>query len=467
MSPVAGARLLVVDDDPGIVAMLSGIFTRAGYQVSSTTDPRAAATLYSAHDSDAVLLDVSMPEHDGFAVLDEIRTIDPDACVLMLTGHGDIESAVRAMRAGAENFLTKPFDREHLLITVERALEQTELRRRHRLRSAQVRADEQTAELVLSRPVVRLLQILARKRSPLLLHGERGTGRRLAATLLHRLSDRADQPLLQLSVKDRHEADVRRLLFGGDGTPGLVRLAQRGTLVLRDVEALTPALQDGLVRVFGERDGSEADRPDGGWSAPARLIAISAMSPAQAAASGALTRAFIHLFGALPVQLPPLRDRDRDTIEALAAHTVRAGFIASGTGPEGLAPDALDVLVAQRWPGNLTELEEIVSAALVHGAHADTLTAAHVHAALGDAALPNDAALAAPFDALRGRAATSPAGGVATVTPTSLRTLVEVEREHVAAVMHAVRGNVSEAARVLGITRTTLYKKLRGLDQPD
>lgn len=442
------ARLLVVDDDPGIVAALVSIFTLAGHQVSSTTDPRAAAALYAAHEPDAVVLDVTMPEHDGFAVLDELRALDPDACVLMLTGNGDIESAVKAMRAGAENFLTKPFEKEHLLLTLDRALAQAELRRAHRLRDAQARADEQTAELVLGRPVVRLLEILARKRAPILIHGERGTGRRLAATLLHRLSERADQPLLQLRVRDLSESALRTTLVGGDGQPGLVRLAQRGTFLLLGVESLTPATQDLLVRLFGDRDGADGQRGDGFAPAAARLVAVSNVDPARNGGEHPLTRAFVHLFGALPVQLPPLRERGRDTVVALAEHTVRAGFLATGLGPARLTEGAIDTLLGHTWPGNLSELEDVIATAVLLAAHEDAVDSGHVQQALSESASP----------------ATVVTPTVSVPAPTTLRTLVEVERDHVAAVMQAVRGNVSEAARVLGITRTTLYKKLRDLD---
>lgn len=442
------ARLLVVDDDPGIVAALVGIFTLAGHQVSSTTDPRAAAALYAAHEPDAVVLDVTMPEHDGFAVLDELRALDPDACVLMLTGNGDIESAVQAMRSGAENFLTKPFVKEHLLLTLERALAQAELRRAHRLRDAQARADEQTAELVLGRPVVRLLEILARKRSPILIHGERGTGRRLAATLLHRLSDRADQPLLQLRVRDVNDTALRATLVGSDGQPGLVRLAQRGTFVLLGVESLAPAIQELLVRLFGDRDGVDASRNDGLPSAAARLIAVTNVDPARNGGEHPLARAFVHLFGALPVQLPPLRDRGRDTIVALAEHTVRAGFVSTGLGPARLTGGAIDALLAHSWPGNLSELEDVIATAVLLAAHEDAVDSTHVQQALTESASPATVITPVP----------------SAPTPPTLRTLSDVERDHVAAVMQAVRGNVSEAARVLGITRTTLYKKLRDLD---
>jgi len=439
-------RLLIVDDDPAIVAGIVASFRAAPYQVITTTHAEEAATLYQAHDPHVVILDVSMRPLDGFAVLAQLRRLDPDACVIMLTGHDEVTVAVRAMREGAEDYLTKPYDRETLRLTVDKALAHVQLVRQHRLTAAQSELDAPSVEAVLTPPVARLLQILARKRSPLLVLGEAGTAKQLAASMLHRLADGPWEPLLRLNAAQMAPADAVTRLFGEpghdgpDSDRGLVHLARRGTMFVHLVESLPLSAQARLARHFRmpQEGGRGAEVPS-----RARLVVSSRLTLEEATQQ--LDRELMHLFAPMPLVVPSLRARGRDGIAAVARVLLRQQFARTGVGPERLADDAADMLAALPWRGNLPELEDTLSMAALQSGGGDTLTADALRQVWRE-----------PAPRLAAAELRSEPGAV-------LRTLAEVEREHVAAVMRACDGNVSEAARILGITRTTLYKRLREL----
>ncbi|MBA3918867.1 MAG: hypothetical protein C0516_09820 [Gemmatimonas sp.] len=443
---VTDARLLIVDDDPAIVAGIVASFRNTAYQVITTTHAEEAAALYQAHDPHVVILDVSMRPLDGFAVLAQLRRLDPDACVIMLTGHDEVTVAVRAMREGAEDYLTKPYDRETLRLTVDKALAHAQLLRQHRLTAAQSELDAPSVEAVLTPPVARLLQILARKRSPLLVLGEAGTAKQLAASMLHRLADGPWEPLLRLNAAQKSPAEAVARLFGesgGDGLDsdrGLVHLARRGTMFIHLVESLPLSAQARLARHFGSspEGGRNADMPS-----RARLVVSSRLSLEEATQQ--LDRDLMHLFAPMPLVVPPLRARGRDGLAAVARVVLRQQFARTGAGPERLSEEAADLLAALPWRGNLPELEDCLTMAALHSGESDVLTANALRQVWSEPA----------------QRVSAPSGPGE--TGVVLRTLAEVERQHVAAVMRACDGNVSEASRILGITRTTLYKRLREL----
>ena len=442
------ARLLIVDDDPAIVAGIVASFRTSAYQVITTTHAEEAAALYQAHDPHVVILDVSMRPLDGFAVLAQLRRLDPDACVIMLTGHDEVTVAVRAMREGAEDYLTKPYDRETLRLTVDKALAHVQLVRQHRLTAAQSELDAPSVEALLTPPVARLLQILARKRSPLLILGEAGTAKQLAASMLHRLADGPWEPLLRLNAAQMAPADAVSRLFGepggegADSERGLVHLARRGTMFIHLVESLPLAAQARLARHFGS---SHESGRGGELPSRARLVVSSRLTLEEATQQ--LDRDLMHLFAPMPLVVPSLRTRGRDGVAAVARVLLRQQFARTGAGPERLSDEAADLLAALPWRGNLPELEDFLSMAALHNGAGDTLTAEALRAVWREQPPPTTPAT---------RPSQPGTGGV-------MRTLAEVEREHVSAVMRACDGNVSEAARILGITRTTLYKRLREL----
>ncbi|MBL0940183.1 MAG: sigma-54-dependent Fis family transcriptional regulator [Gemmatimonadaceae bacterium] len=446
----AEARLLIVDDDPAIVAGLVAAFTGPSndtrYEITSTTNAADAVALYQAHDPHVVILDVGMEPLDGFGVLAALRRADPDACVIMLTGHDDVRAAVRAMREGAENYLTKPYEAESLRLTVAKALAHVQLSRQHRLSAAQLPVDPGTVEAMLTAPVVRLLEIMARKRSPLLVVGEAGTAKQLAATLSHRLSHGTSEPLLQVQASRTPADGLEALLFGetehaAAKDRGLVHLARRGTLFVHLAEALPISVQARLARVYGSSDARDNNTAQ---DAPARSRLVVSSRATLGEFKQRMQREFVHLFAPLPLHIPALRARGRDGIVALAHVLLRDQFARTGTGPSQLSEGAQDLLGAHTWPGNIPELEDCLSMAALQADTRDTLSADDIRAVLQDP-------------------------GLLVVTPEVrqetpvLRTLAQVEQEHVAAVIRACQGNVSEAARVLGITRTTLYKRMRDI----
>ena len=448
------ARVLLVDDESSVRAALKELVQGRGWEPIVASSGAEALELVDR--VDAVVTDFSMPEMDGLDLLRAIRERDESLPVILLTAHGSERLAVRAIRAGAYEYVPKPFDVDEMTLALARALEARQLRQRDR---------QLTAEHVIGRRVVcesavmrRLLDATARvatKEITVLVRGQTGTGKELIASLLHAQSRRAEGPLVRFNCSaipaELAEAELfghTRGAFTGatQARPGFFAEANHGTLVLDEVgelplgiqAKLLRALQDGEIQPVGSGRVEKVD---------VRIVACTNRDLAAEARQGHFRQDLYYRLAVVELVVPPLQER-REDIPALA-HEFALRY-AERFGAEGarLAPALVQRLAAADWPGNVRQLENAVARMVALSGGGEIGPEALLGAAAPDAAPPAGGDLAA--------ATTS-----ATDAQTLRQQLDALERNVIAKTMTAVGGNQSEAARRLGISRNTLTERLR------
>lgn len=442
------STILLVDDDAEIVGMLSRFFEQRGWAVFRAMDVQVAVDLYERERPDLVLLDLHLPGSiGGLRLLEVLRTRDPDASIIMLTGHAELPNAVEAMRLGAENFLPKPVELDHLAAAAERALENVRLRRRNRFLSERSGHAADLTSLGGSsamRDIARQIEVLAGSETSVLLLGETGTGKGYVANLLHRLSPRAHAPFIEINCAGLSATFLDSELFGHEKGAftdareqkrGLFEIAHTGTIFLDEIGDLSPELQPKLLKVleghrFRRLGGTREIEVD------VRVIAATNRDLETEVRTGRFREDLFYRLAVLPMRLPALRDRGREDIADLAMRILLDLHARLGRGPTALSPDAMQRLVCYAWPGNIRELRNVLERVALLAGDARELLASH---------LPPEIARAEPGDS--------------TLIDAEL-TLDEVERRHIGRVLAYQGGNRSRAARSLGISRATLYEKL-------
>jgi DNA-binding NtrC family response regulator len=454
MRDAAGATLLVVDDEPEMRSLLEDIFTAEGMRVVSAADGADAAEYYRRERPAVVLLDLAMPRVGGMEALPEIREIDPLASVIILTAFVEIPKAVQAMRLGAYDYLTKPFVKDELVLTVQRALE-------HRRLVARVEELESLSGPVASlRPLMGPSQAVTRvialsleaaaATGHVAIEGEPGTGKELIARVIHQQSERRDRPFVTLDCGAVPEASIEAELFGYEkgavpgadrSREGQLQRADGGTLFLDEVAALPAAIQTRLLRALRER----RVQPLGGSRSVAvdvRVIAASRAPLDHEVRAGRLRQDLGSALGEARVPVPPLRER-REDIMALANRFAEEMAMERGRPLRGISEAAWQLLLAHAWPGNAREVRDVIRRAVVRSE--DFVEPDHLWP--------------------RGRKAEAPAprhtsGGL------SLRELAdlgaaEAEQQAIREALRASRGNKSAAARLLKTDYKTLHGKMR------
>ena len=439
--------ILVVDDEPGLRESFRLVLDQ-DYEVIDVPDGASALDVVRSAQVDLVLLDIRLPGMDGIEVLERIKAIDEGMEVVLVTAVRTVRTAVAAMKLGAFDYLTKPFEEDELLSLVQRALERRSLAREVvYLRSELER--RQDAELVGQHPEMqrlhRLVAQVARTTTTVLITGESGTGKELVARAIHRQGPRSDRPFVAVNPAATAETLLESDLFGHERGAftgayqrklGKFELAQGGTLFLDEIATLRSELQVKLLRVLQER---EIERVGGGQAIQldVRIIAATNADLPAAVAAGTFREDLYYRLNVVHLTVPPLRER-ADDIEPLVAHFIRRYNHEFGKRIQGLTPEAAEALRAYRWPGNVRELQNVVerSVVLVEGPTID----------VGD--LPLELSLSASVTAARPDALP--------LNEASDR----FERQIVLRTLGHVDGNVSEAARVLGIHRNSLKAKL-------
>ncbi|HET6797860.1 MAG TPA: sigma-54 dependent transcriptional regulator [Gemmatimonadales bacterium] len=447
------ARLLLVDDDEAACRLLSEVLEREEYRVvSALSADEAIAKLDDEGPFDAVLTDLRMPRKSGLDLLKVVRGRDPEALVLVLTAFGDAAAAGEAIRAGAYDFISKPYDIETLRETLDRALVRRRLARR---RSASVDLAGHTEEpeglaLVGHSPaIIEVMKTLARvapSQASVLVLGETGTGKELVARTIHRYSERSTRRFVAVNCSALAEGLLESELFGhvrgaftgaAVSRPGLFREADKGTLFLDEIGDISPALQARLLRALQEHEivpvGSETT-----VKIDVRVIAATHRDLTELVRQGRFREDLYYRLDVVTLRLPPLRERRQD-IPLLVDHFLRTLSSRHGRGPVALDPEALRRLLAYDWPGNIRELQNVLERALLL-AEQGVVGPEHLATTVRPtaAALPDTPA---PVTALRG--------------------LEEVEREHVIRVLAATGGNREESSRILGISRRTLTRMIQ------
>jgi two-component system response regulator HydG len=443
-------RVFVVDDDPDVCGFLEARLTGCGFGVRWMGSPEVALEHLATADVDAVVTDVKMAELNGLDLCERLVRRRPDIPVIVMTAFGTIETAIAAIRRGAYDFITKPIAVDTLVVALDRAMEHRALRAEvERLQRAVEEAGRLEGLVGESVPMRRLHQLLDRAApsdTTVLVTGESGTGKDLVAHELHRRSPRAAGPFVAINCGAIPAALLESELFGHTrgaftdaqrARPGLVREASGGTLFLDEMVELPRPLQAKLLRVLQER----SVRPVGGEeevSVDVRVVAATNQDPEIAVRDGCLRKDLYFRLNVIRIELPPLRARGTDVL-VLAQHFVNQYGARARKRVSGVSAAAAKRLLAYAWPGNVRELQNCIERGVA-------LTETD---RIGVQDLP---------DAVR---EPSPAQvALASANGARLETLSEVERRHILRVMESVAGHRRTAARILGLDRKTLYRKL-------
>jgi two-component system response regulator AtoC len=449
------STILLVDDEPGVLFTLSEVLIERGHRVITSRSGTDALT--KLDDVETVLTDLSMPGMDGLELMTQIGARDPSLPVILLTAHGSERVAVAAMKQGAYDYLSKPFDIDEVAVVIERAVEARHLRVDNR----RLAAEQTLGRRIIgaSRPMRRLLEATGRVASKdvtVLVRGETGTGKEFVAELLHAQSARAEKPLIRFNCAalpaDLADAELfghARGAFTGASASrqGFFAQADGGTLILDEVGELPPAVQAKLLRALqeGEIQPVGSGRID---KVNVRVVASTNRDLAADVKAGTFREDLYYRLAVVELVVPPLRDR-KDDIPALAEEFARRYGERFGLDEILLEPALVDALAKTDWPGNVRQLENTIArlAALSAGG---AITLADFRAAdtTGSAPpmVPSDTDEPPP-DARNGP---------------SLKEQVEAfERGLVARALDATSGNQSEAARRLGVSRVTLIDKMK------
>ena len=442
-------RVLIVDDEPRMGAALATALRRSGYACEAVTSGADALELFEAEGADVVITDRRMPGIDGDELMRRLKERAPELPVILITAYGDVRSAVAAMRDGAFDYVTKPFDHDELRGLVARALELRSLRRENRLLRHEV-GERFAAEVVAESPamqaVLELVERAGGSDAAVLIQGESGTGKEVIAKRLHYVSPRLGRPFVAVNCKAFAPGVLESELFGhekgaftgaGAQRQGCFERADGGTLFLDEIGEVEPDFQAKLLRVLQE---GEVQRVGGGdpRSVDVRIIAASNRDLRSAIAEGRFREDLFYRLNVIPVQLPPLRQR-RDDVLPLARHFLARCAEQGGRRLE-LAPEAEERLLRHPWPGNVRELENAIERATILGR--------------GDAVGSEDLLLE---ESAPRRADTALSEG------TLQECLDACTAERVRAALAATGGRRADAARQLGIDRTTLFRLMRRL----
>jgi two-component system response regulator PilR (NtrC family) len=435
---------LVVDDAPTLQLALGGFLEAQGYRVATAGSGREAITRIEAQRFDLIVTDIVMEDASGFDVLERSRSFNPDAAVILMTGHATVETAVAALRRGASDYLLKPFLLEELGARVRRLLrDRAEVREARGLRRV-LHPQAGEALLVGESPAIRAVREQIARCAPVatnvLITGESGTGKELVARAIHAVSPRRDGPLVPVNCGAIPEALLESQLFGHvrgaftsavQANAGLFVAAQGGTLFLDEIAELPFPLQVKLLRVIEEKQvwAVGATRP---VPVDVRIVACTNRDLPREIEAERFRADLFYRLNVVHLHLPPLRERRRD-IPLLVDHVIRRLNAKLDRGFRSVDHEAMDGLVSHDWKGNVRELENVLERAMILG-DGDVLGRGHLAADLGD---------------------------VAAASPAPLREAVRLfERRHILDVLARVGYAKKDAARLLGISLASLYRKL-------
>jgi DNA-binding NtrC family response regulator len=443
-----GATVLVVDDEPGMRNFLVKTLDPRVGQVLAAGSAEDAEVLMARHRFDLVVLDITLPGQSGLDLLKLMRERGHRAEVVLITAFADLETAIEALRAGASDFLLKPFRLTQVLNAVRQGLERARLKRenwllRRALTERTPPADGLVGHSIVIKGLQAALQRVAAVDSTVLLTGQSGTGKELAALALHRLGGHRDGPFVPLNCAAVSPATIEAELFGRPGHDGLFVYAQGGTLFLDEVGELPPEAQATLLRVLDSRRirpvGSDQE-----IAVDVRIVAASNRSLRAEVDARRFRADLYYRLQVVEITLPPLRAHKED-IPALVAHFVGTLAPRLGVAPIEVTAEEMRFLQQYDWPGNVRELRNLIERSLIVGA----LNVSALIQGLERGATERGAAGRRPVD-LAASGASPPA------EPVDLQT---IERRHILAVLDSVGGDKTRAARLLGISRRTLERR--------
>jgi DNA-binding NtrC family response regulator len=442
--------ILVVDDDLAVGKVLAALLGQNRFDALHVASAEDALRVLESRPFDAVISDVRMPGMDGLALLEEMGRRFPDVPVILLTAHGSVPMAVEAMKAGAADFMLKPFDRDEILFVVGKALA------RGRKEANQVPAmDLAGSEIVGTSPamsdVFATIRKVASGTATVLIRGETGTGKELVAKALHESGSRKDHPFVRVHCAALPDTLLESELFGYEKgaftgaamrKPGRVELAHRGTLFLDEIGDITPHVQVKLLRVLQEREfervgGTQTIKVD------VRFVAATHRDLEAMVSAGDFREDLFYRLNVVPMRVPALRERTED-IETLVKHFARVLGAANGKPGLLLEPAAIATLRGYAWPGNVRQLQNLIERLVVLG-DGPTIRKEDVERELASSTLGATPPLAS-------------GAGDASSLDAHRR---EAEKEAIASALSRAGSNRTVAARLLNVSRRTLYNKLK------
>ena len=446
--------VLVVDDEADIRDLVAGILTDEGYNVRTATDSESALAAVRARKPALLILDIWMAGGgmDGLELLDVVKELDPDLPVIMISGHGNIETAVSAIKRGAYEFLEKPFKSDRLLLVVERALEAAGLRRENRrLRAQAITPEGLMGKSMAAQQLRQMIAKLAGANSRVLISGPPGAGKETVARLIHGASARARNEFVPVSAAGMTPERMDVELFGQEGENGrtakigVFERAHSGTLYLDEVADMPRETQGRILRVLVDqsfrRVGGDSD-----VQVDVRVVSSTSRDLREEIAAGRFREDLFHRLNVVPVNVPGLSER-REDIPELVDYFIQKICAASGMPRRVLADDALATLQVRGWPGNLRQLRNNVERMLI-------LASGEPGEAITADMLPAEAMVSEQAASL----------GTERMIALPLREAREVfEREYLNAQMLRFSGNISRTAAFIGMERSALHRKLKSL----
>jgi len=444
--------ILIVEDNDSMRQMLAKTFQTEGFEVETAKNGSSALQAISSRKFDLVISDLKLTDLDGVEILSAVKDLDTQTQVIVMTAYGSIETAVQAMKQGAFDFVTKPFDPEHLLVQVRKALQSRRLVTENTLLREVLASNHQFQEIIGSSPkmkeAVSLIQKVAGSDTTALLLGESGTGKELFARAIHHLSPRKDNPYIAINCAAIPRELLENELFGSEKGAftgaytkklGKFELAEGGTIFLDEIGDLDITLQAKILRVLQERQierlgGTKTINVD------VRMIAASNIDLKEACDARQFRADLYYRLSVFPIRIPPLRER-REDIAPLAEHFVKR-FCAELNKPlQRISPEALALLEKYHWPGNVRELENTIERAVI--------------LCEGKKIMPAHLSIRIPTTAeirLREGAGLKEVGQHAQA---------EAERSLIVRVLEQTRGNKRKTSEILKIDYTTLFDKMK------
>jgi DNA-binding NtrC family response regulator len=447
---MASERILIVDDEEGMRRLLGRILTREGYDTTTAANGAEALRLVASERFDLVVTDIKMPEMDGLQLLQEIREYEPSLPVIVITAYGTIENAVQALRAGAYDYIAKPFETDEIKLTVAKVLERERLLAENRYLHEQLEDRYAFSGIIGNSPAMQevydMASSVAASNANVLVTGESGTGKELLARSIHFSSPRKDKPFVVLNCAALSEGVLESELFGHekgafsgalDTRKGRFERADQGTLFIDEVAEMSMAAQVKLLRVIQEH---EFERVGGNKtiSVDVRIVAATNKVLEEQVKEGKFREDLYYRLNVVNINVPPLRSR-REDVEALTRHFIDKYAAETGKKIDDIAPRALSCLLAHDWPGNVRELQNAIERAVVLSKSAVLTPRDFPQGLQGD----DQICLQLPEK-----------GGSLT------EILEDLERQLIIQTLQREDGSQTRAAATLGIKRTTLRYKM-------
>ena len=457
-NPHPAARLLIVDDEASMCEFLEIMLQKSGYQVDSRRSARQAVKDLEAETYDLVISDISMPEMSGLELLSLVKEKSPGTEVIMITAYASTDTAIQAMKRGAYDYITKPFNNDEILLTIKKALKNSQLQRENRRLQQELEKRYGFGNLIGKNPVMlkvyELIQRVAQTSANILVTGESGTGKELAARAIHYTGPRKDRPFVTVNCGAIPEQLMESEFFGHEKgaftgavktRDGYFAAADGGTIFLDEIGEVPPSLQVKLLRVIQEKSfkrvGSNVER-----TVDVQVVSATNRDLESEVSEGNFREDLFYRLNVISIDLPPLRERGSD-IPLLANHFLQKYSREYGREIGGISREALNILLNYSYPGNIRELENIIERAVVM----------ETGPSLSPESLPPT--LTRPA---------SPGGGADLRLPEEgldlEETLAELERRFIHQALERCGHNKTQAARLLGLSFRSFRYRLEKLD---